>query len=287
MQFEPKNADLTARKAYLINNIFLEQADFDYITARWAYSKSIFNVFYWSSAQAIEKYSKACLLYSDMTTRKFNHDIVKLYKKLTEIDSSGRIAREIKTPKTSGLNSGQWDGKPALEFLAHLSVYGSTDNRYGLTGTYINSPIIHVVDQICFSLRSSIKHRKLYRKSQLKSEFHHAGEEKIQAEDWMLNWELPLEDINPKNQAHHLPKDLYDVFRNMNFSYPVERSETESTFGGLWLNGSPLFNQLVRWPQIDQSPENIEISQKLKDWALCNIDIGKDIIIEIESHGRQ
>lgn len=48
-------ADMTLeeRKLKLVSSIFIEPADEDYITARWAYNSGMFYHFYWSAAQSV------------------------------------------------------------------------------------------------------------------------------------------------------------------------------------------------------------------------------------------
>lgn len=68
-----------------INRSFRDMADKDYIAARILYRAKLGPQFFWSAQQAIEKYLKGVLLYSNVSTRKLAHDLEKALQALEQI----------------------------------------------------------------------------------------------------------------------------------------------------------------------------------------------------------
>ena len=145
------------RKADLILRLFLEPADEDYLTARWAYSNAVFQSFYWLAGQAFEKYLKAILLFQNVPTLDYGHDLVKLLTRAIELDVNGCLPEEMNLPETMALGHDSWHGKPPLLFAEYLRVYGSTNNRYAFNGIFVNGPVLHVLDAMCMSFRVFIR----------------------------------------------------------------------------------------------------------------------------------
>ena len=76
---------LEERKSALIQAHYLETADADYLTARWAWDNGLFYNFCWSAAQAVEKYLKAALLYNDRSATDFGHKLTDLYAEIGKL----------------------------------------------------------------------------------------------------------------------------------------------------------------------------------------------------------
>lgn len=68
-----------------INRSFRDIADQDYLSARLLYRADLVPQFLWAAQQAVEKYLKAILLYSDISTKGLRHDLDSALDRLNAI----------------------------------------------------------------------------------------------------------------------------------------------------------------------------------------------------------
>ncbi len=273
----PLEMTLDERKSVLIQSCFLEMADMDYLTARWAYGSGIFHNFYWSAAQCVEKYLKAALLYNGHSVKRFKHDLNRLYATASEIDPELQTTT-ISMPDTTGVGREAWDGKPMVLFVDYLNRYGSPDARYSLGGTFINGPVVHPLDSLCAITRRLVRRRNflsedLFRWSEARSYFH---ERMVVDRDWMISGELLLERLFTGTYHVGQAETLRNTFRKMNFAF-FERTDDEATFGGQHFTMAPLLNHLFRLRKLDATEENIRIIDELRAWADANMRLPKEV----------
>lgn len=275
----PLEMSLDERKSILIQKCFLEMADMDYITARWAYGAGIFHNFYWAAAQCVEKYLKAALLYNGRSAKAFGHNLNKLYAAVGEIDPEFN-ASIISMPETTGMGRDAWHGKPMTLFVDYLNRYGSPDVRYSLTGTFINGPVVHPLDSLCALTRRFIRHHNFLGDDLfLWSEAESPLQERIGIDhNWMVSGELLLERLFVRKYQVGHGEALREIFQNMNFAFFDEHTAEESTFGGQHFMQSPLLNHLLRLRELDHSEKNTRIIDELSAWADANITLPKDIL---------
>src|SRR5688572_2300053 len=94
-------------KKVIIDRLFLTTADNDYVTARLCYFNRHYQGFFWNSAQALEKYLKASLLFnncsalSDDKGKEYGHDLIRLYHKIKTL-AQDLIPQDVKTPPMTG-----------------------------------------------------------------------------------------------------------------------------------------------------------------------------------------
>jgi HEPN domain-containing protein len=86
-------------------------ADKDYISARMAFRVDLTDQFLWSALQALEKYIKATLLFSNQSTLRLGHNLSKAFKRLLAIQDA-----RFNFPEGMA------------EFIEYLGNYGN--NRY-------------------------------------------------------------------------------------------------------------------------------------------------------------
>ena len=77
-------SEIDILKNEVVTEMFVDPADHDYVVSRWCYQNCLFGSFFWNAAQAIEKYLKASLLLNGRSSKKFGHDLVRLYDAVTE-----------------------------------------------------------------------------------------------------------------------------------------------------------------------------------------------------------
>ena len=148
---------LEERKVDLIFDLYVTPADQDYVTARWAYGHGVFQSFYSLAGQAVEKYLKAALLLQDKPALGYGHKITALYSAVSAIDPLKLLPETFDLPDTTAMGRDAWQGKSTSLFMDYLENYGSPDNRYAFLGTFVNGPIVHLLDIVCHALESDSK----------------------------------------------------------------------------------------------------------------------------------
>ena len=133
----------------LIERMFVDTADNNYIIARSAFLSYRFIDFYWMTSHAIEKYLKAILLYHDESVKDENHKIISLYERVLSID--GRICIEpFIDPCISEIS---WSSISVIKFLEKLEVFGNANNRYNDSGYHVSGEDLLKSDWIIWSIR--------------------------------------------------------------------------------------------------------------------------------------
>lgn len=265
MKKSPLKMKVDERKSDLIKRLFVATGDQDYVTARWAYSHCMFHIFYWCSAQAIEKYGKAILLYQDISIANYGHDIIRIYDTLKHSDQKGTIPEIIELPESEAMGRPSWHKKHMSLFVDYINEYGSPKNRYGHVGTFINGPALQTLDILCKSLRDMIKI-----KNNFETEFFTCDKDTradVSDVEWALDIELLLERLYIGSYNVGDSDELRQVFANMNFPFFGDEAIIDGTFGGQYVIGPTLENHLVRLRILDETPENQETIDQLRNWV--------------------
>lgn len=281
---------LSERKLDLVWHMFIDPADGNYLAARWAYDNGLFHQFYWDAAQCVEKLLKATLLLNDCSVKDHkHHQLVELFNAFLTIDADKIFPEIIQMPETTGMGKDAWQGEPYSLFIEYLNRYGSADNRYGSIGTFVNGPVIHLLDRCCHDLRTFMRHKNFFGKDlyELNNENQYEDDTVAAPQDWMISPDFLLERLYLNRYEAGQDERLRRVFSNRNLSFFKERSADESTFGGIHMMGSPLHNHLVRLlDQNDrvqlqlskeQKAKNREIVLQLKEWAGRTLVLNKQL----------
>lgn len=277
--------NLQERKSFLIQQCFIAMADNDYLTARWTYSNGLFHNFGWPAAQCVEKYLKALLLYNSRSTKTYGHNLNVLFEEARSLFPS-EIDIQIVLPESMAMGQQNWQGKPIGTFVDYLNQYGSSNSRYGLSGTFVNGPVIHPLDTLCFALRACIRHNNFFGCDifQLSERGTSSWDKITNEQPWMISGDLLLEGLFVERYQAGQNKSLRAVFQNRNHAFFQDREENESTFGGMHISASPFHNHLVRLEKIatklDPSigaKENLSIITELRAWACQNIKLPNDL----------
>ena len=290
----PIGMSLDERKADLIWHMFIDPADGDYLTARWAYDNGLFHQFYWNASQSLEKLLKAALLLNNIEVGHFNHKLKVLFNAFSAIDSDGMFPKIIRLPKTTAEGSESWEGQSYSLFIDYIDRFGSADNRYGNIGTYVNGPVIHILDECCRTLRMFMRHNNLFDADlhQLNNEKLYWHEKASNPLDWMISPNFLLERLYWERYQVGQRTELRSVFSNMNLSFFPEREDDEATFGGIHTMGSPVYNHLVRlleqndgiqnYMSEEEKTFNKETIPQLKEWAKRSIKFSGPISRELK-----
>jgi hypothetical protein len=150
MSNKNRSADAIARANNIIDRMFVETAEKNYIVARWAFFHRCNVDFFWLSAQAIEKYLKAILLYNGHPTIDFRHDLNKLTNTVLHLYPSTDI--DQLTPPKPLERHFFWRKENLRSFIHRLNEMGDPNNRYMLYGYTLYGDDIYKLDQIIFQL---------------------------------------------------------------------------------------------------------------------------------------
>jgi hypothetical protein len=144
---------LTSSQVSIVNEMFVHTADENYIAARWCNAQRLHTDFFWLGTHALEKYMKAVLLYNDRSVKRYGHDVLRLYSTVHTI-GKGLLPGTLKKP--SDLTGVHWINRTAKEFLEHLALDGSPDNRYLSYGYSTRSQDVHMLDTMVYAVRRLI-----------------------------------------------------------------------------------------------------------------------------------
>jgi hypothetical protein len=133
----------------LIERMFVDTADNNYIIARSAFLSHRFIDFYWMTSHAIEKYLKAILLYHNQSVKKHNHKIISLYERVLSIDRRICIEPFI-DPCISEIS---WSAISVIKFLEKLEIFGDANNRYNDSGYHVRGEDLLKSDWVIWSIR--------------------------------------------------------------------------------------------------------------------------------------
>jgi len=151
--FEDKIADI-------VEETFVVTADDDYLNARWLCINGLHRLFFWASAQAIEKYLKANLLFKGVSVKEFDHNIISMANILRLHDTLFAKYKFIKPSQIDELNiKNGWEDSSVGKFIEILNKYGSPDNRYDFFGVNYKFSYMFKLDQLVFFLRKNVTER--------------------------------------------------------------------------------------------------------------------------------
>ena len=144
-------SEIDILKNEVVTEMFVDPADHDYVVSRWCYQNCLFGSFFWNAAQAIEKYLKASLLLNGRSSKKFGHDLVRLYDAVTEY-ADDLLPDGLERPEA-------FDGRPWLAettpmaFISRLNEFGNPNNRYNMFGYDQRWSDLAHLDQIVWAIR--------------------------------------------------------------------------------------------------------------------------------------
>ena len=139
-----------AHRHSIVDELFIKTADDNYVTARWCFTYSLNVDFFWLAVHALEKYLKAALLLNGRSSKKYAHDIIKLYANVRPLAPELLPAKLTCPPEIA---SADWHDEPTETFIAQLLRFGQADNRYQLYGYISRREDVFKLDQVVFAVR--------------------------------------------------------------------------------------------------------------------------------------
>jgi hypothetical protein len=146
--------------ADVIYDSFIIPGDQDYLTARLLAQKGLLRAFYWSAAQAIEKYLKAFLLFNggNAVDKYKRHPIRQLFNDAANIN---KVIKNISMEPHADINIKK-DHRHLLQsitldkFIEDIEVHGSSDNRYNSSGIEYSTHHLFALDNTVHGIRGQI-----------------------------------------------------------------------------------------------------------------------------------
>ncbi|MDO8342103.1 MAG: HEPN domain-containing protein [Cellvibrio sp.] len=142
----------------VINDSFIVTADEDYLHARFLAIKRLHRAFFWSAAQAIEKYLKAFLLMNGVSVKENSHKIFPLLEKAIQIDPTIKLT-SLNTHKAIKINEKTKKHLKKLNiesFINDIQANGTPNNRYNQQGITFNTSHLLGLDSFVYFLREKI-----------------------------------------------------------------------------------------------------------------------------------
>jgi hypothetical protein len=263
------DAHVRAHKNSIINRMFLETADNNYILARVSLQNGMFTEYFWLLSQAIEKYAKAILLANNRSAKPYGHNLPKLFEILGQICGDFLITT-FDRPKM--IRHDVWTDWSVVDFINILERYGNTESRYGALGYVQHFEFLFQMDQLIFSMRrlvididgwymppsdtfEGVKSRALLTDPRFTPS--HSG---------------PIEKIKSGDKF----REFRDTFLDLNFPFaPPNRSHGKTRIQSA-SSESILYLRLTE-PLQHGDAEYAEIGMILSNWVLDNIYFGKAI----------
>ncbi len=256
-------------KCQLVNDLFVRTADENYITARWCVTNRLYVDFFWLSLHCIEKYLKAIILLHDESSKKYRHNVIKLFTRVCVIIKPIKIDK-IQKPEL--LLTKDWIYNSTIQYLEHLQKFGNPHNRY-LTFGYVHlAEDLHMLDQLIFRIRRCIWLFEHYPKQNSDDDGWHSAycNELIKDEKFCANLNLPLDRLLSQKE----PSDVQKALLNVNTAFaPIGFNHT-SIRSGLSAHNPPI-GYCILEPLAGDDPKRATIHLQLAKWTLENVELPK------------
>jgi len=148
--------------AAVIYESFVLPADEDYVTARLLAANGLSRAFYWSAAQAIEKYLKGYLLLHSQSViplgRGNSHALAELLERAADLDddfSTLGLSPKADLSKYAGI-IGSAKTNTLHEFVQVIEKNGHPSNRYNASGVEYFSLYVHALDTAVALIRGKL-----------------------------------------------------------------------------------------------------------------------------------
>jgi hypothetical protein len=272
--------DQYAEKNSVVQELFINTADDNYIAARWCFHENLNVDFFWLAVHSLEKYMKAVLLLNGQSSKSYGHNITKLYSNTRPL-APELLPAKLYKPDLA-MPDEQWHDEDVETFIERLYRDGQADNRYQLYGYVRHAEDLWKLDQLIFNVRRLCR----------PLETHFLGEKKVGAPDdsirrrllkdkpsaWTLNCKLEATVEGQRGET------LKHALLNWNFAFaPNNYSHTRTDYRSA-SNNSVLIRRI--YDPLEGGPKHFDHADRLWDWIKVNIQLPNkkpnDLVAEIE-----
>lgn len=284
------SSDLDVLKNNIVTETFVNTADQNYLIARWAYHRGMFNDFFWNSVHSLEKYLKASLLLNgrsgkiDDNGKPYGHDLVKLLEAVSSY-AGDLIPGDLRQPEElAGLS---WRKESLADYVARLNELGDPNNRYNIYGYVQRWEDLSHLDQVVFSIRRLAFRLDAY--PFIGRPNVHGSHPKTVREMLEQNPKY-----SPRSAASRLHKllgvkgddELRDAGLKMNFVFAPDGYDHGLGKIRICTSGSNsvLYRRIVAVSESDSPTSQDADAADLADWLIENVFLPKSVKAELASH---
>lgn len=287
---------IDAHKRQIVQELFINTADDNYITARWCFVEGLSVDYFWLAVHALEKYMKAALLmnrrsgksYCDNAGKyqSFKHDIVILYEHVKSF-ASGLLPGRLEQPGEPALD--YWFDESPEEFLQRLYDNGNPDNRYQIFGFQQFSENIFKLDMMVFALRRLCVPLDGYLQSINGVNLTATGRN-LTYRDVLMNdpkeWTLSSAGKLKNTASGERGERLREVLLDNNIPFASEDFPHSGSGTGMVWQNTVLDRLILR--RLGQASDNhaAKIAVELTDWAVKNIKVPKGVEKQLQDAKR-
>jgi len=152
-----EQANIEAHIAQVIVDSFVKPADDDYVAARALAIGGLHRSFFWSAAQAVEKYLKAFLLLHGVSVKQASHKVSGLLTMATKVDPTFGDIDLAPHPSLTLPAKFTLTHFKLNKFLSALDKYGSPNNRYNDCGAVYDTGYLFALDSLAYHLRNKMQ----------------------------------------------------------------------------------------------------------------------------------
>ena len=276
---EPIHAEQTR----IVQRLFVDTADDNYITARWCFVEGLNVDYFWLAAHALEKYMKAVLLmnrrsgkhYYDESgkNRCFGHDIVRLYEHV-QLLAEDLLPDTLEQPRSLEIH--HWSDETPEAFLRRLYRDGNADNRYQIYGFVQRPDELFKLDMMIFAVRRLVIPLDAYflgRKRKGKTNLTHREMLEKQPNEWTLSSTCKLE----KSASGKRGERLREVLLNLNLPFAPD-DFPHGTLRGMTTAQIPVLAHSILKP-LERTPDSQagRLAAEVCDWVIENIKLPHDV----------
>ena len=276
---------IDAQKKQIVQELFINTADDNYIAARWCFFERLNVDFFWLAVHALEKYMKAALLmngrsgksYRDNTgkSRLFSHDIEILYKHV-KLLASDLLPNRLEQPNK--LDVDYWFDEAPEDFLQRIYGNGNPDNRYQIFGFQQFRENIFKLDTMVFALRRLCVPLDGYILDSKVTNLTNRDRLAKQPKQWKVSSTSKLENTISGKRGGRMNK----ILLNLNFPFSPD-DFPHDRIQGIMASQNPVLGRLILKPlsQIS-SRDTANIAVELTNWVVDNIQVPKDVKKQIQ-----
>ena len=260
-------------KKRVVQAMFTDMADQDYLAARLAYGAEMFNLFFWSAGQAIEKYLKASLLLNGRSAKGYEHNLEELFAEVCEY-ASELFPAKLSKPEGLEVNSffgwDTWPDESPAQFVKRFNSYANANVRYNAFSFVVHTRDLFCLDQFVFHARRAAMSLDDYPLRKVPKDWRELLKESPGFQPHRTDFNKPLERLRGK--------DMYEAALSWNFplapkDYPHENSPIRSVMY------TPFYVMTILGAE-EQDSDGTEMAD-LADWVVGNIKLPKDIKREL------
>ncbi len=278
--------DYQRRRAEIIVRMFLNTADENYLTARWAIINRRSLSFLWNAHQALEKALKALLLFNNISTKNFNHNLCAMIDKFEEFVPFESLDRKIPSPNANVYNRNFFEGLTYREFIKFVNIHAKTSNKYNYDGYYVTGVFLPPFDEVYKEIRIQLRKTNFLGEKKISKPFWYFEQNENYPVVYKCGWSFIVSSQNKpelekiyENYLARYENEEIDLFRRGNFSFFIEEQQDRTVLnfshyhgsvGSSFSSSEAENDEVLGLSEQDKRCARI-VDQRVHNWARRNI----------------